>query len=254
VTGALCAAPGWRQRASYTELEFDAASDAGLPRLVFLLADTVRLPSMPADADRGAIERFRQRLSDAGLLVRFFTTDTGLELEVFHALRDLADRARPAAEPDQAARPALAAGVAVAHTLPADVATFTGRQRELDRLIAAIAGQPRQPGVIGISAIDGMAGAGKTALAVHAAHRLAEDFPDGQLFVRLHAHTPGHGCASPWRCTSESVPPARSEWPRSFAITAGEARRVQRWRSLACSLPRSPSPKPCRDSHRMTPP
>jgi hypothetical protein len=42
-----------------------------------------------------------------------------------------------------------------------------------------------------ICAIDGMAGVGKTAFAVHAAHRLASGFPDGNFFVRLHGHTPG---------------------------------------------------------------
>ena len=47
--------------------------------------------------------------------------------------------------------------------------------------------------MVGIHAIDGMAGIGKTTFAVHAAHRLAGSFPDGQFFLPLHAHTPGSG-------------------------------------------------------------
>ena len=52
-------------------------------------------------------------------------------------------------------------------------------------------------GVVGIHAIDGMAGIGKTTFAVHAAHRLAGDFPDGQFFLPLHAHTPGQRPVDP---------------------------------------------------------
>ena len=43
----------------------------------------------------------------------------------------------------------------------------------------------------GIHAIGGMAGVGKTTFAVHAAHRLADRFPGGQIFLPLHGHTPG---------------------------------------------------------------
>jgi tetratricopeptide (TPR) repeat protein len=52
-------------------------------------------------------------------------------------------------------------------------------------------------GVVGICAIDGMAGIGKTALAVHAAHRLAPQFPDGQIFLQLQGHTPGQRPVDP---------------------------------------------------------
>jgi hypothetical protein len=38
---------------------------------------------------------------------------------------------------------------------------------------------------------------GKTTFAVHAAHRLAPDFPDGQLFLPLHAHTAGQRPVDP---------------------------------------------------------
>ena len=82
-------------------------------------------------------------------------------------------------------------------TLPRDTAAFTGRTRELDRLVAAVGGTTAAGGVVGIYAVDGMAGIGKTAFAVHAAHRLAARFPDGQIFLRLHAHTAGQRPVDP---------------------------------------------------------
>jgi DNA-binding SARP family transcriptional activator/tetratricopeptide (TPR) repeat protein len=68
--------------------------------------------------------------------------------------------------------------------LPADVAAFTGRTEkleQLDRLVMAGMGTA----AVVVSAIAGTAGVGKTALAVHWAHRVRERFPDGQLFTNL---------------------------------------------------------------------
>jgi hypothetical protein len=80
---------------SYTELEFNEASAAGLPRLVFMLETPDGLPGSLIDTDRGAVEAFRERLRSAGLMVRTFTSPADLELEVFHALTELdAGRAR----------------------------------------------------------------------------------------------------------------------------------------------------------------
>ena len=104
-------------------------------------------------------------------------------------------RALPATPTVQESR---AGTVAVAtRTLPRDVASFTGRERELAYLVGAVADRADSGGVLGICAIGGMAGIGKTALAVHAAHRLAPQFPDGQIFLPLHGHTPGQRPVDP---------------------------------------------------------
>jgi tetratricopeptide (TPR) repeat protein/transcriptional regulator with XRE-family HTH domain len=92
---------------------------------------------------------------------------------------------------------AVGGAVAVPRTLPRDVASFTGRQQELHELVNATAGAAELGGVVGIHAIGGMAGVGKTAFAVHAAHRLADRFPGGQIFLPLHGHTPGQQPVEP---------------------------------------------------------
>jgi tetratricopeptide (TPR) repeat protein len=88
---------------------------------------------------------------------------------------------------------AMVAGVR--SSLPPDTAAFTGRAAELELMAAeaALAGR----GMVAVRAITGMPGAGKTALAIHAAHRLAGEFPDRQLFADLHGHTPGREPVTP---------------------------------------------------------
>ena len=79
-------------------------------------------------------------------------------------------------------------------TLPRDVSSFTGREQQLRELMDAASAAG---GVVGIHAIGGMAGVGKTAFAVHAAHKLADRFPGGQIFLALHGHTPGQRPVDP---------------------------------------------------------
>jgi tetratricopeptide (TPR) repeat protein len=82
-------------------------------------------------------------------------------------------------------------------SLPWDVPSFTGRHRELQELMDAASATTGPEGVVGVHVIGGMAGIGKTAFAVHAAHQLAPMFPDGQIFLSLHGHTPGQRPVDP---------------------------------------------------------
>jgi DNA-binding SARP family transcriptional activator/Tfp pilus assembly protein PilF len=86
----------------------------------------------------------------------------------------------------------------VPNQLPADLAGFSGRGdylRRLDRLLP-VPGQQRSTAVV-ISAISGTGGIGKTTLAVHWAHRVADRFPDGQLYVNLRGFDPTRSAMDP---------------------------------------------------------
>jgi tetratricopeptide (TPR) repeat protein/transcriptional regulator with XRE-family HTH domain len=91
----------------------------------------------------------------------------------------------------------IPAASAAVRTLPADVVSFTGRQVDQEHLMRALPDPADAGGIVRIDAINGMAGVGKTAFAVHVAHELAARFPGGQLFVRLHGHTPGQRPVDP---------------------------------------------------------
>ena len=71
--------------------------------------------------------------------------------------------------------------------LPADIPDFTGRSGQLAELreLLAGAGADDSPGAVQVALVVGSGGLGKTALAVHAAHLLASQFPDGQLYANL---------------------------------------------------------------------
>jgi DNA-binding SARP family transcriptional activator/tetratricopeptide (TPR) repeat protein len=81
----------------------------------------------------------------------------------------------------------------LAGALPAGTGTFTGRAREIEQITAAASSSR----VLLIHAVAGMPGVGKTALALHVAHRLGTQFPDGHVFVDLHGHTAGRSPAEP---------------------------------------------------------
>jgi DNA-binding SARP family transcriptional activator/tetratricopeptide (TPR) repeat protein len=71
--------------------------------------------------------------------------------------------------------------------LPRDIPDFTGREEALRQLLRDPGGDDQDRAEVHV--ITGPGGAGKTTLAVHAAHRLAEHHPDGQLFIDLYGYT-----------------------------------------------------------------
>ena len=174
---------------SYTELEFGAATEAGLPRLVFLLDEDAAVPIPPGrllDDDLGLQERqraFRARLLDTEVMAGKFASAEQLELLLLQALKETGTAPNVIA-----AGRAVAAPRALAQ-LPALVTGFTGREAELAR-VAGLLDPAAGAGTVVVSAVAGLAGVGKTALAIHAGHaaQKAGWFPGGVLFIDLHGY------------------------------------------------------------------
>ncbi|HEV7648599.1 MAG TPA: tetratricopeptide repeat protein [Actinophytocola sp.] len=81
------------------------------------------------------------------------------------------------------------ADAALPFALPPMTSHFTGRAAETTEVLAAL--RDDRPGSPAVCVVSGMAGVGKTALAVRCARRLEPRFPDGCLFMDLRGHTPG---------------------------------------------------------------
>jgi DNA-binding SARP family transcriptional activator/tetratricopeptide (TPR) repeat protein len=137
------------------------------------------------------------------------------------------DRALDAPAP-AAVLPQVARGIPVPAQLPPAVSGFAGRGAELASLDAVIpqraGAEPAPPAAVIISAVSGTAGVGKTALAVHWAHRVAAEFPDGQLYVNLRGFDPGGQAMDPGEAVrgfldAFGVPVARI--PQGLAAQAG---------------------------------
>ena len=122
----------------------------------------------------------------------------------------------------------------VPRQLPAGAAFFAGREAELKQLDAllgqAAGGGPDEPGgAVVISAVAGMAGVGKTALAVHWARNVAGRFPDGQLYVNLRGYDAEGAAVTPeevtgWFLTALGVP--ASQIPADAPARCGLYRSV----------------------------
>jgi DNA-binding SARP family transcriptional activator/tetratricopeptide (TPR) repeat protein len=94
--------------------------------------------------------------------------------------------------------PASSLRPAVPHHLPAGLQHFIGRAEELEMLTGLLEHSGTgTPGTVVISAIGGTAGVGKTALALHWAHQVTDQFGDGQLYMNLRGFDPSGTPATP---------------------------------------------------------
>ncbi|MGP4109599.1 AfsR/SARP family transcriptional regulator [Streptomyces sp. 4N509B] len=137
---------------------------------------------------------------------------------------DQADHVGPAATatPATAARPAAPRP----DTLPYDITDFTGRISEVSDVLRLVT-RTEGPG-LPIVAFDGMAGVGKTTLAVRVARLAADRYPDGRLFVNLHGHSVDRAPLSP-DATLDLLLRQLGVVPEQ--IPDGREERVARWRS-----------------------
>ncbi|WP_405916745.1 AfsR/SARP family transcriptional regulator [Streptomyces sp. NBC_00728] len=135
-----------------------------------------------------------------GTLVAELGIEPGAPLKELHdrilaadaSLDAVPPRTHRAPEPEPSVRPAppVVTHPALPAQLPSDLPTFVGRETELNRVRALLPGTGDAPTSVVIGAIGGMAGIGKTTLAVHWAHEIADRFPDGQLYVNLRGFDP----------------------------------------------------------------
>ena len=233
---------------SYTELEFAAAGELGLPRLVFVLDENAVLP-LPgvflSDPVHGERQRaFRQRVQDAGITVQRVDSPDRLETLLFQALTTL--RQAPEGREGRAAGPGGGRSEGMAVRLAPRPVYLAGREELLAALDARLTGDggagPR------VVALCGLGGAGKTSVAVEYAHRqlgqvgvawqfgaedpavLAAGF--GELAAQLGAADRGDPVAAvhavlradqaPWLLVFDNAPDRASVVP--FAPPAGPGR------------------------------
>jgi tetratricopeptide (TPR) repeat protein/transcriptional regulator with XRE-family HTH domain len=116
------------------------------------------------------------------------------------------------------------------HQLPPDVVAFTGRGGALAELDALLDRTDR-PGAVVVTAIAGMAGVGKTALAVHWGHRVVGRFPDGQLYLNLR----GHDTRPPVPTADALAWMLRDLGVDGAAVPASLDERIGRYRTLLAS-------------------
>ncbi|WP_210579853.1 AfsR/SARP family transcriptional regulator [Streptomyces sp. GESEQ-4] len=123
-------------------------------------------------------------------------TDPGTEAQQAHQAILRGEPAVPAVR-RRPPRAEIRPGRTAPAQLPLEIYGFTGREEELARLDGLLTTIDERASAVVVSAVSGTAGVGKTALSVHWAHRVADRFPDGQLYVNLRGFDPSGAVVTP---------------------------------------------------------
>ncbi|MFF4590589.1 BTAD domain-containing putative transcriptional regulator [Streptomyces sp. NPDC001388] len=180
-------------------------------------------------ADALAVYRDSSRLLRQELGV-----EPGRELTELHAQLLAADALGPGSRlPRLTPEPAVVTvtgGLRTPRQLPAAVGCLTGRRAETERLVTALTrtggGTEEVPGQVCV--VHGMGGVGKTALALHVAHRVAASFPDGQLYADLRGADPARS-AHPGEVVAEFL---RALGVRAEQVPGGLSERTALYRTV----------------------
>jgi hypothetical protein len=213
-----------RPELSYTELEFEAASEAGLPRLVFLLGDDTEGPrALLHDADFGSRQdAFRAQLPESDVTLVTVIDPAGLETALLHALTAL---------PRNVVEPAAVGAAAVdgpVWSVPPLRGDEVARPELAEPLVSAVLSQ--DAGAVGVTTgLVGAGGFGKTTLARMVAHdpRVRAAFGGGVVWVTVGEDTHGPDLAA------KLASAARLFDPGAPAVTDPQAAGAVLWRTLA---------------------
>lgn len=180
------------------------------------------------------------------LLARELGVPPGTELSAAHT-RVLRQELRPTGPAQSAAQPAARAAaqadapgpVAGAAQVPPVLQAFSGRRAELGSLRAIAEEASDSAGAPATVLISGMAGIGKTTLAVRWAHEIADRFPDGRLYVELRGFAPSRAPLDPaeaLRGMLTALGVAPRHLPRGLDALAGLYRSLLAGRRLLVLL------------------
>ena len=126
--------------------------------------------------------------------IRSLTAALGLDADEAEQFLAVArgKRHEPRSHAPEAEIPVASDALPVPWQLPPAVPDFTGRAAQVEAILSVLrAPAGLRSDAVGLVTVTGMGGIGKTALAVQAAHRLADSYPDGHLYLNLRGYGPG---------------------------------------------------------------